>query len=239
MKKFLKYTLYTLVGLGLGITIFGVASNKKEPQSQTGEAAELVAQKMVEAVNKTAWDSTAWVKWDYGRNAYIWDKQRNMVQVTMGDTKVLLDIGTQKAISATKNGSPLSADATEKARIDAWKWFCNDSFWLHAPTKIFDEGTERSIVQLKDGKSALKIKYNSGGVTPGDTYLWYLDEGNVPTKYEMWVQIIPVGGITGTWEDWVTLPTGAKVATKHKIGGMLTVNVKGLEAGMGQAQFVP
>jgi hypothetical protein len=73
-------------------------------------------------------------------------------------------------------------------------------------------------VKTEDQKDALLVTYSSGGVTPGDSYLWVLDENNVPLYFKMWVKILPIGGIKGTWENWLTTKTGAKIASTHKIG---------------------
>jgi len=89
---------------------------------------------------------------------------------------------------------------------------------LNAPAKVFDPGTSRSIVELKDGTQGLLLSYSSGGVTPGVAYLWLLDEQGLPQKWKMWVSIIQIGGVEATWDDWTTLSTGAKVATNHKLG---------------------
>jgi len=71
-----------------------------------------------------------------------------------------------------------------------------------APYKIFDPGTERRIVNYKN-KEALLITYTrSGGTTPGDSYLWILNEKFLPTSYKMWTRIIPIGGVSATWSDW-------------------------------------
>jgi hypothetical protein len=75
------------------------------------------------------------------------------------------------------------------------------------------------------------VSYSSGGVTPGDSYLWILDENNRPVAWKMWVKIIPIGGVRSSWADWVQLPTGAWVATSHKTA-FLTSKITNLEAGM-------
>ena len=149
--------------------------------------------------------------------------------------KIILNTFDQSGI-ATKNGIALQGEEATKALKAAWSKFCNDSFWLNAPSKAFDAGTQRSLVPLENGKMGLKIQYNSGGVTPGDAYLWELDDIGTPVNYSMWVKIIPLGGLSATWENWQTLPTGAKIATIHTIGGK-TIAVTNLEAGIGVAKF--
>lgn len=131
----------------------------------------------------------------------------------------------------------LSGEAAADAAKDAYKMFCNDSFWLMAPFKLTDPGTKRMLVTLPDGRQGLKISYSSGGVTPGDSYVWFLDGQGVPTAFKMWVGILPIGGIEGTWEKWITLPTGAKLSTFHLIGGKLDSPIMDVDGGMGAAAF--
>lgn len=237
MKKFLKYTLGVLAVLALSLVIAFFTFNKKNPSGQSGEAADQLAQKMMQAINKPAWDSTSWVKWTYAdRNSIVWDKKNGQAQVTWDEFRVVLSTADQSG-SAFKNGVELHGEAAEETLQSAWSRFCNDSFWLNAPAKAFDAGTQRSLVPLKNGKMGLKIQYLEGGVTPGDSYLWELDDNGLPINYEMWVKILPLGGLSATWEDWVTLPTGAKIATLHQIGGSLGAKVTHLEAGMGEVSF--
>jgi hypothetical protein len=75
-----------------------------------------------------------------------------------------------------------------------------------------------------DGQPALLIRYASGGVTPGDSYVWIPDESNRPRAWRLYVKVIPVKGLQSTWEGWITLPTGALISTEHKmLGGMATM----------------
>ena len=103
--------------------------------------------------------------------------------------------------------------------------------------KAFDPGTERSIVKLKDGREGLKVQYNTGGVTPGDSYVWFLDENGQPEAWKMWVSIIPLGGIENSWEGWQTLSTGAKISTTHTFLGKKREFLTGVKAGMNLSDF--
>ena len=229
MKKVLKYLAY-LIGV---LFFLGIAAyfyfNESEPVGQAGSEADQLAEKMMESVNKTAWDTTHILQWSFrGSRHFLWDKQRHLTEVKWDSTRVLLDIN-QKSGKAYENGSELTGEAADKAVQSAWEAFCNDSFWFNAVVKAKDPGTRRSIVTLDDGRKGLKVEYGSGGVTPGDSYVWILDENNRPTSYKMWVQIIPVGGMEFTWENWETLATGAVVSTYHKsdVGDLPITNVKG------------
>ncbi|MEL6864257.1 MAG: hypothetical protein AAFP19_07560, partial [Bacteroidota bacterium] len=79
-------------------------------------------------------------------------------------------------------------------------------------------------------QEGLLVSYSSGGVTPGDSYLWILDESGQPVAWKMWVSIIPIGGLEFSWEDWMELPTGAKIATMHK-SSLLDLDMSNIKAG--------
>ncbi len=110
---------------------------------------------------------------------------------------------------------------------EATDYFNNDSFWLVAPFKVFEKGIERKIVNYK-GNDALMVTYTTGGSTPGDSYLWILDDSGKPTAYKMWASIIPAGGMKATWSDWITTESGVILPTKHElpIGTLSMGNVK-------------
>jgi len=175
---------------------------------------------MLEAVNLEAWDTTKYVQWTFfGRNNYLWDKEANIARISWGEVSVDLNLDSQTGI-VQKKGVVLEGKEKDKLIQRAWKNWCNDSFWFNAPVKAFDPGTTRSIVKDKDGKEGLMVSYSTGGVTPGDQYLWFLSEDGKPSGYKMWVKILPVKGMYTSWDGWTQLNSGAWVATKHGSSAM-------------------
>jgi len=219
-----------IIGLFILLLVAGYFMvNEPLPKGEKGPAADALAQKMLTAVDKPAWDSTRYFQWNFaGRHDFLWDKEKHNVEIKWGEKKVLLNTKSVTGL-AFENGTQLSGEAADKMVYEAWGYFCNDSFWLNAPVKAFDKGTERSIVKLEDGKEALMVSYTGGGVTPGDSYLWILDENGKPTSYKMWVSIIPIGGVEFTWEDWKAVEGGAQISTKHK--GVFEIPITNLKAG--------
>ena len=122
----------------------------------------------------------------------------------------------------------------------AWVFWCNDSFWLNPIAKLFDEGTRRSLVSVPDsGEGPLRgllVAYDSGGVTPGDAYLWLVGQDGLPRAWRMWTQILPLGGIEASWEGWQSLPNGARVATRHRLP-IFTLELSDIRAAASAAEL--
>ena len=216
MKKFLKWLLIILLVLIIIVVVIGFVLHEPKPTANPSPQADQVATQMMTAVNKPAWDTTAIISWDFaGRQQYLWDKDRNFVKVTWGENEALLHTKSLTGKTFT-NGVEATGEEHNKLIQMAWRHFCNDSFWLNPVIKVFDPGTSRSMVKTNNGVEAMMVNYTSGGVTPGDSYAWMLDEKGLPTSYKMWVNIIPIGGVEFTWENWITLDTGAKISTLHK-----------------------
>lgn len=196
------------------IIVACAAVSPPRPVGVTGPAADALAQAMLERIDIKAWEATKAVTWNFGgRRTHLWDRERNYDLYKKGDREVLLRIGDKTGI-ARDNGQALAGKELDEALNEAWEAWVNDSFWLNAPAKCFDEGTERSIVHDDEGDHLL-VAYTSGGVTPGDAYLWTLD-GKLPVSWKMWTQILPIGGVSTTWEGWEKLATGAWISTKHE-----------------------
>jgi len=156
--------------------------------------------------------------------AHLWDRGRGLARVEWNGRRVLLDVHTQKG-RAWKDGVELpDGAAKDKAIGNAYALWINDTFWLNPVVKAFDDGTSRALSSV-DGKRALLVSYASGGLTPGDRYLWIVGDDGRPMAWRIWVKILPVGGIQFTWEGWTKLATGAWVATSHKVGPIDAVHL--------------
>jgi len=227
MKKLLKFVLLPLLVIGLIFGLFLWSKHEPLPEGTPTPEADAMAQKMLEAINYPAWDTTRIVNWTFREtNDYSWNKETNVVEVKWGNSRVLLRTKELKG-EAFVNDQQVNGAEADKLVQKAWANFANDSFWLNAPAKAFDPETSRSIVKVKDGREGLMVTYSSGGVTPGDSYVWFMDETGLPTSFKMWVSIIPIGGLEFSWEDWKTLSTGAKVAQFHS-GGILEIPITNL-----------
>jgi hypothetical protein len=224
MKKFLKI-LAVIIGLIIGfVVIYYFMNNEALPKGQKGKEADALAIKMFNAINHEAFEKTEILEWSF-RNAhfYKWNKQNNTVIISWDENKVILNTKDRSKSEVFVNDKKIDNPEILQKATD---FFNNDSFWLIAPFKIFDPGTERSIVK-HEGKDALLITYTSGGSTPGDSYLWILDNNYFPTSYKMWTSIIPIGGVSGSWSDWKNTEAGIKLPTKH------TLSLFGMEISMG------
>ncbi len=218
-----KFRWLKITGIVIGVLVVGVFAlvfllSKPLPEGKEGPAADALAQKMLEAIDHQAWKSTGAVQWTFAeRHRFIWDRKRHFVQVTWGDHRVLVDINKQEGIAYT-NESPVSDEENRALVQKAWAYWANDSFWLNAPAKAFDGGTSRKLIPMENGRPALLVIYSSGGLTPGDAYLWELDEQGLPLTYSMWVSIIPIKGLSASWGAWKETETGARIATEHHLG---------------------
>lgn len=221
-KKILKIIVGVIIFLTLpSLLFFGFLYfkyNEELPTGIQGEQADALAYKMLDALDYEAYKTTNYIEWTFKkRHHYEWDKQNNMCNVYWKDNKVVLDLNdTSKSkvyIHSFKNESDMAQELIEKAIT----YFNNDSFWLVAPYKVFDKDVERRLVKTSSNNNALLVTYTSGGSTPGDSYLWLLDDNGKPMAFKMWTSILPIQGLKASWSDWTTTETGAQLPTFHKM----------------------
>ena len=216
LLKLLKIFILSICSLII-ITIATVyfSLHEKLPKGEISKEADIFALEIQKAVHHDKYLNTKFLQWTFrNKNHYVWNKANNTVKVEFDGNKVHLDLNDSK-----KNKVLVSHSPSQKIIDKALDNFNNDSFWLVAPHKLFDKGTTRKLVALKDNSKGLLITYASGGTTPGDSYLWKVDKNYRPISYKMWVSILPIGGIEATWEDWTTTKSGAYFSQQHKLLG--------------------
>lgn len=214
------------VFVGLGIAA-GVWAHEPLPKGETGPAADALAREIEAYANPEAWAETRAVQWTFrGVNRHLWDRDRSLVRVISGDKVAWLRLADRTGV-VEQDGVRIEHHRARRDLDAAYARWVNDSFWLNPLVKLFDPGTRRELVPGENG--GLLVIYSSGGVTPGDAYLWEVGPDGAPIAWRMWVQIIPIGGVRTTWEGWITLSTGARISTAHQgfIGTLELSDVKG------------
>jgi len=236
--KILKWIIIVLISLGLIGFIAFLIVDEDLPQGEKGEKAEKIADKMLAAVNDSAWQEIALLEWDFnGIHHIVWDKNRHWAKISWDNYDVFIKLDSKEGIAFAKGKRVERDELLTKLLEDAYANWANDSFWLNPITKLRDSGTERRYVHQKDENlEGLLVTYENGGVTPGDSYLWLVNkETGLPEFIKMWVQVIPVGGIKFSWENWHTTKGGAKIAQKHE--NIFSVNISKLESWISAKEY--
>lgn len=210
----IKKVILALTAIAVGLVLVIQWFSKPLPESIIGPEADGLARDVQEALNITGYESLGEIQFSFRDHHYLWNKREERVLVSWEDYQVDLILSEIENSKILQGGKELNrADLIEKAKA----YFYNDSYWLVAPFKFFDPGVVRSLVQTDNGSKALLITHTSGGVTPGDSYLWYFDENLIPTHFELWVSIIPIKGVSATWSSWVS-KQDVLFSTFHKLG---------------------
>ncbi len=228
--KYLKWIGIALILVTLlSVGCFKMMSKPLPPVIQNENADEL-ATLVLDALNKEAWDSLKYLQWDFMLgHKFKWDKANNIANIKWGDHEVILNLDNQTG-NVFSNGTLVTDEKKKQKKLQqAWSHWCNDSFWMFAPYKLFDPGVSRTVVELEGNVRGLSVAYESGGVTPGDQYIWHIDENNMPIAYQMYVKILPVKGMKVTWDGWINVD-GAKLATKHG-SSMMNFEMKNVKGG--------
>ncbi|MCF7559985.1 hypothetical protein L3X39_04990 [Sabulilitoribacter multivorans] len=221
-KRILKIVTGAIVFLTLpSMLFFGFLYfkyNEDLPTGIQGEKADALAYKMLDALDYDAYKNTKIIEWTYKkRHHYEWNKVKNTCDVYWKENKVTLNLNDISKSKAYIHGFNTEREMAEALIDKAVDYFNNDSFWLVAPYKVFDAGVERRLVKTETNEDALLVTYNSGGTTPGDSYLWLLEKNGKPKSFKMWTSVLPIDGLEASWSDWVTTETGAQLPTFHKL----------------------
>ncbi len=218
LLKILVLSIIALILIVFATLYFSI--NEKLPEGVAGLEADNFALSIQKAVHHDNYLNTDYIQWTFrNKNHYVWNRNTNIAAVTIDDILVKLNLNDPYSSPIYNNGMVVTSKKDKKIIKKALDNFNNDSFWVVAPHKLFDKGVTRKIVTLEDNSKGLLITYSSGGTTPGDSYLWKVDENYRPTSYQMWVSILPIGGVEATWEGWITTKSGAHLSQHHKLLG--------------------
>mgnify|MGYP007086408762 CR=1 FL=1 len=235
-KKIIKIITGVIIFFTLpSLVFFGFVYfkyNEDLPTGIQGDEADALAYKMLNALDYDAFEKTNTIEWTFKRrHHYKWEKDKNTCDVYWKEYRVNLDLKDPTQNKAYVHSFKVDGDLADGLIEKATKYFNNDSFWLVAPYKVFDKGTERRLVTLNNKHKALLVTYTSGGSTPGDSYLWLLDDTGKPKSFKMWTSLLPIDGLEATWADWTTTESGAQLPTFHKmiVLGLEIKHIKGTE----------
>ncbi|WP_111307214.1 hypothetical protein [Confluentibacter sediminis] len=217
-KKILKIITGVIIFFTLpSLLLFGYVFfkyNEELPIGISGEKADALAYKMLDALDYDAYKNTNYIEWDFkNRHHYKWKKKENICDVYWEEFRVTLNLKNPDLSRAYVHSFKIEGDMAKELKEKALKYFYNDSFWLTAPYTVFNKDVERKLVN----NNSLLVTYNSGGVTPGDSYLWEFDKDGKPKSFKIWASILPIDGLEATWTDWKTAETGAILPTFHKL----------------------
>lgn len=222
----LKKAIKVIAGLVVFITLpslllYGflyLKYNEDLPTGIKGPQADSLATRMLDSLDYEAFQNTKYLEWTFkGRHHFQWEKSDGICTVYWKEFKVDLHLNNPDNSIAFVHNFQVQGDQAKKLIDKAGNYFNNDSFWLVAPYKVFDEGTERRLVTLENGERALLVTYTIGGSSPGDSYLWILDKNYKPQSFKMWTSVLPIDGLEASWENWITTESGAQLSTFHKL----------------------
>ena len=222
MKKIVKIGVGLLVFFTLPSMLFFsfiyLKYNEPLPTAKYDDSTQLMVDTIKSFINYEHFSKTDYISWTFKkRHHFKWYKNKSLCEVYWKNIKVKLDLNNQKNSLVYISENLINNSESKTYIKKAIKLFNNDSFWLVAPFKIEDEGTVLKTTVI-DNKKALMVTYTKGGTTPGDTYVWLFDEKGNPKSFKMWVDLIPIGGLEASWNDWILTDSKIKLPTVHKIG---------------------
>jgi hypothetical protein len=239
LRRVGKGLLGLLAVLSVGLLVVGLALHRPLPEGTPGPEADALAHRMMSSVNADAWARIGAIRFDFAQHdAWLWDRKGQRARLRTGDLEVQFHTETRDGF-ALEAGRRLEGAALDEALEKAWARFCNDTYWLNPVVKAFDMGTERMRVEIEGGGVGLLIRHAGGGVTPGDSYLWLLDDAARPTAWRMWVKVLPIGGLEVPWAGWTPLPGGAWISTEHPFFGPLSLKITNLAVADDVEQLEP
>ncbi|NBC84880.1 MAG: hypothetical protein GVY25_01655 [Bacteroidetes bacterium] len=245
VRPFLLVSLMLLVTAGL--TMPAIA------QDTDASKADTIAQRMVEAHGIEAWETLPYLRFDFAvegggqtqlvaRN--LWNRQTGAYRIELPDTAQTVMIVQTNASSpgnvtgtVYQGGEEVSGEEKASLLQTGYQRFINDTYWLLAPLKVFDEGVNRSYVadSSQAGHDVIHLTFGDVGLTPDDEYWLYVNkETGLLDRWAFRLQSMADDATPASfdWTGYVTLsaPGGeVRLAERHE-GGQRAILTNELRA---------
>ncbi|MCB1139712.1 MAG: hypothetical protein KDK23_13190 [Leptospiraceae bacterium] len=217
-KKTLTY-IFILVSLLVTAGIWVIISITRDvPQATAGPAAERMTRSIEDFTGIDAWKNTDAISFHFrpGNRDHLFDRNRRLVEVSFApesevDPSTVVRFQLDSRIGLVLQNGQMLQEPQKSAWIDkAYRAHINDVFWLNPFAALRAPGAVRRLT----AEGALLVTFESGGVTPGDSYLIYARQGE-PVRWLLWTQAIPARGIEFSFEDWKSFGNGLKISQKR------------------------
>lgn len=243
-------TAVCLLAVGCASEPDPVPAPEPEPYAvPLANRADSVAFRLVEAAGGfEAWNALPVLRFDFGFERdgqqqvaarHYWDKHRDRYRVEwpggQDSTYVAIFSAWPDSAQVYVNGALLDGDAGAAARETARSRTINDTYWLLAPLKVFDDGVTRTFVP--DSSTAttdvIKLSFSDVGITPGDQYWLSVDrESGQLRRWTFVLQDNPTPrSFTWTAYHQLTGPAGPVLLSTRKErpgGAILTDQLRAL-----------
>ena len=194
-RRFPTALVSLLIAAGVALANIGSPVNAwaQDADAAVSEA-DAVAQRLVDAHGMAGWQSLPYLRFDFAvegggqtqvvsRN--LWNRSTGAYRVElpdMAETVVIVQTSASSPGSvegtAYRGGSEVDGEARAELLQMGYQRFINDTYWLLAPLKVFDEGVNRTY--LPDSSDAehdvLRLTFGDVGLTPDDEYWLYVDK---------------------------------------------------------------
>lgn len=204
-------------------------------------SADTLAFRAAAHAGQEAWQSVPYVVFRFGRaevagdsaagpqaRRHLWNRTTGAyrLEVPRDDTlyTVLFDLDTGEG-QAYRDDVRLDSARTAEWLDRAMGAYVNDTYWLLAPLKLFDEGVARGVDpdEDTDAEQALTLAFDGVGRTPGDRYWLYVDRqtGRVAGwRFHLQSSEQPGPRIDRTgYRAFETDAGTVRLATRHATGG--------------------
>ena len=237
IKKFFAILGFLIIGLGIILFITIQIVNEDIPKiistKQSQQKASELIQKSLVAFNQQAWKKTVAIEFSFRDKIYhLWYKKKNLSIVEWGSDdnryKVMLNTKTIRG-KVWHNKVLLKEKRTvQKYLKKAYSYHTNDTFWLNPILHANSPGAKVDLIKNDKSQRKVLVSYTSGGVTPGDSYLFDFNLNGSLDSMKMWVSILPVKGVKATFVNYKKYANGLLASNIRKIW-FLKLNLVGLK----------